>query len=184
MFARTERLLLRPGFPEDAPALAGAIADEQIVRNLGSAPWPYGLADAKAGLSKPQDPGLPSMLIFERTAAAPRLVGGCGLNRKPSGAIEMGYWIRRSDWGRGFASEAGTALIDIARALRLDRLEAGHFVDNPASARVLEKLGFRPTGLSAPRFSCARGAEVMTNLYRLSLVSRGCEDCPPPALAA
>ena len=41
MFARTERLLLRPGWAEDAPALARAIADEQVVRNLATAPWPY-----------------------------------------------------------------------------------------------------------------------------------------------
>ena len=41
MFARTPRLLLRPGFPEDAPALAGAIADQAIVRNLATVPWPY-----------------------------------------------------------------------------------------------------------------------------------------------
>ena len=44
MFARTERLLLRPGWAEDAPALARAIADEQVVRNLATAPWPYRLA--------------------------------------------------------------------------------------------------------------------------------------------
>ena len=41
MFARTPRLLLRPGFPEDAPALVAAIADQAIVRNLATAPWPY-----------------------------------------------------------------------------------------------------------------------------------------------
>ena len=41
MFARTPRLLLRPGFPEDAPALAAAIADEAIARNLANVPWPY-----------------------------------------------------------------------------------------------------------------------------------------------
>ena len=50
MFARTERLLLRPGWAEAAPALARAIADEGIVRNLAMAPWPYGLAEAQAYL--------------------------------------------------------------------------------------------------------------------------------------
>ena len=47
MFARTERLLLRPGWREDAPALFRAIADEGIVRNLAQAPWPYGPGDAE-----------------------------------------------------------------------------------------------------------------------------------------
>ncbi len=72
-------------------------------------------------------------------------------------------------WGRGFATEACAALIDIARALALPSLEGSHFVDNPASARVLEKLGFEPLGIIAPRMSCARGTEVPARLMRLRL---------------
>ena len=171
MFARTPRLLLRPGFPEDAPALAAAIADEAIVRNLANAPWPYRMRDAEAFLASPRDPVLPWFLIFERTGGPPRLVGACGLGRRPSGAVEMGYWIVRASWGRGFATEACLALIEIARALGLRRLAASHFIDNPASARVLDKLGFESTGLIAPRMSCARGAEVPARLMRLTLAT-------------
>src|SRR3954447_10843944 len=171
MFARTPRLLLRPGFPEDAPALARAIADEAIVRNLASAPWPYRMRDAEAFLAKPRDPVLPSFLIFERTPGQPQLVGSCGLGRRPSGAVEMGYWIGRADWGRGFATEASRALIEIARGLALAQLQASHFLDNPASARVLEKLGFVPLGIVAPQMSCARGAEVPARLMRLRLTA-------------
>jgi len=178
MFARTERLLLRPGWTEDAPALARAIADEQVVRNLATAPWPYALHDAEAFLASPRDPAMPSFLITERTAGEPRLVGACGLGRRPSGAVELGYWIARPFWNKGFATEAGQALIEIARALKLPRLEASHFIDNPASGRVLEKLGFRPTGLSADRYSCARGGEAMARLYRLSLLARGEMEAP------
>ena len=90
MFARTPRLLLRPGFPEDAPALAAAMADKAIARNLAVVPWPYTLRDAEAFLASPRDPVLPALLIFERIDAAPRLVGSCGLGRRPSGAVEMG----------------------------------------------------------------------------------------------
>jgi len=169
MFARTERLLLRPGFPEDAPALAAAIADEKIVRNLATAPWPYSLRDAEAFLAAPRDPVLPSLLIMERTPGEPRLVGACGLGRRPSGAVELGYWIAQPHWGRGIATEAGRALIDIACALRLPALEGSHFLDNPASGRVLEKLGFVPTGIVAPRLSCARGEDSLSRLYRLRL---------------
>ena len=169
MFARTPRLLLRPGFPEDALALVAAIADEAIVRNLATAPWPYRMRDAEAFLASPRDPVLPSLLIFERGDSAPQLVGSCGLGRRPSGAIELGYWIGTSFWGRGYATEAGTALIEIARALGFRQLEASHFIDNPASARVLEKLGFQSTGLIAPRMNCARGTEVPARLMRLQL---------------
>ena len=172
MFARTERLLLRPGWAEDAPELARAIADEQVVRNLATAPWPYALADAEAFLAAPRDPAMPIFLITERTDGAPRIVGACGLGRRPSGAVEMGYWIARQHWGKGFATEASRALIDIAKALKLPRLEASHFVDNPASGRVLEKLGFVATGMSAARYSCARGGEAISRIYRLSLKGR------------
>lgn len=169
MFARTERLLLRPGFPEDAPALAAAVGDFAIARNLANVPWPYGLRDAEAYLAAPRDPVLPSLLIVERTSGAPRLVGACGLARRESGAVELGYWIARPHWGRGIASEAGRALIAIASALRLRALEASHFLDNPASGRVLEKLGFQPTGIIAPRLCCARREQVPARLYRLRL---------------
>ena len=171
MFARTPRLLLRPGFPEDAPALAAAIADEAVVRNLAVVPWPYTLRDAEAFLASPKDPVLPSLLIFERGDGAPRLIGSCGLGRRSSGAVELSYWIGRSSWGRGFATEAGRALIDIAHSLGLRQVEASHFIDNPASAWVLDKLGFQSTGLIAPRMNCARGMEVPARLMRLRLAS-------------
>ena len=169
MFARTERLLLRPGWAEDAPALARAIGDETIVRNLAVVPWPYSLRDAEAFLAAPRDPILPSLLIFERTDGEPTLVGSCGLGRRASGNVELGYWISRPFWGRGFATEAGMALVAIARALGLDRLEASHFIDNPASGRVLEKLGFQSTGMIAPRLSCARGTEIPARYFQLQL---------------
>ena len=171
MFARTPRLLLRPGFPEDAPALAAAMGDERIARNLAVVPWPYGLRDAEAFLASPRDPVLPSLLIFERTAGQPMLVGACGLGRRPSGAVELGYWVARRDWGRGIATEACTALIAIAKALGIGVLEASHFIDNPSSARVLAKLGFASLGIIAPRMSCARGEEVPARLMRLRLTS-------------
>ena len=166
MFARTSRLLLRPGWAEDAPALAKAIADEMIVRNLSTAPWPFGLRDAEAFLCAPHDPVLPSFLVFKRTNGEPVLVGACGLGRRPSGAVELGYWIARDHWGRGFATESARALLAIARALGLKRLEASYFADNPASGRVLEKLGFTATGLRAPRYSCARGRDAEAVLMR------------------
>ena len=169
MFTRTARLLLRPGWAEDAPALAKAIGDERIVRNLASAPWPYRLSDAEAFLTRPRHPILPSLLVFARTESDPLLVGACGLGAKPSGAAELGYWIARPFWDRGYATEAASALIDIARALRLPRLVGSYFLDNPASGRVLEKLGFEPTGVIAPRLSCGRGTEALAKMLTLEL---------------
>lgn len=174
MFARTERLLLRPGWAEDAPALARAIGDEAIVRNLATAPWPYRLDDARAFLAAERGPENASFLIFRRTLGAPQLVGGVGIGPDPAGHIELGYWIARDHWGLGYASEAARAVIRIARdGLRLQRLRAGHFLDNPASGRVLRKLGFRPTGAIANRFSLGRGEAAPCRLMELDLSAAG-----------
>lgn len=172
MFARTERLLLRPGWSEDAPALYAAITDLAIVRNLTSPPWPYSMADAEAFLATERPIDAPSFLLFRRTRGAPQLVGAAGLGRKPNGDAELGYWIARPFWGLGYATEAGDAVLRIARdGLRLNKLTAGHFTDNPASGRVLEKIGFRPTGQYAQRYSAGRGASAPCRLLERDLGS-------------
>src|SRR3712207_1681309 len=168
MFVRTERLLLRPGWSQDAPALFKAIADERIVRNLATAPWPYRPGDAEAFLATERKASEPSLLIFRRTQESPELIGAVGFGRKPGGGIEFGYWIARHHWGRGYATEAGRAVLAAARdSLRLKRLDAGHFLDNPASGRVLEKLGFRPLGKIVPRYSAGRGEAAPCRLFEL-----------------
>lgn len=170
MFARTDRLLLRPGWAEDAPALYAAIADEAIVRNLASAPWPYGMADAEAFLAREPTVDSPTFLLFRRTGGAPQLVGCAGLSRHPEGGVEFGYWIARPYWGLGYATEAAEAVVAIARdGLRLSRLTAEHFTDNPASGRVLEKVGFRATGQYTQRYSVGRGTTAPCKLFECDL---------------
>ncbi len=176
MFARTQRLLLRPGWAQDAPALQRGLADEGIVRNLARVPWPYGLDDARAFLASERRPDEASLLIFRRTGADPELIGSIGFARGSDGERELGYWIARPHWGRGYATEAGRAVVDIAHnALRLPRLKAAHFMDNPASGRVLHKLGFRPTGRVASQFSAGRNASVPCRLFELDLASAEAE---------
>jgi RimJ/RimL family protein N-acetyltransferase len=156
MFALTSRLVLRPGWPEDAPVLARAIGHAAVVRNLARAPWPYGPDDAAAFLALPRGAHDPNFLILER-GGAHRLVGGAALIRDDRGAWEIGYWLTPDAWGRGYATEAGQAVLRIARdTLRARRVIGRHFVDNPASGRVLRKLGFVETGRSSLH-SVARG---------------------------
>ncbi|TFI57495.1 N-acetyltransferase [Sphingomonas parva] len=187
MFARTERLALRPGWAEDAPALFAAVADEAIVRNLASAPWPYTLADAEAFLAAERCLTAPSMLIFRRTLGAPQLAGAIGFGRRPDGEMEFGYWIARPFWGLGYATEAGRAVIAMARdSLRLSRIQAGHFVDNPASGRVLQKLGFRSAGV-VQRYSAGRREAAPCREYELILDSgeaAAADDCVADARMA
>lgn len=178
MFARTERLMLRPGWPEDAPELVRAIGHEDVVTRLARAPWPYALGDAQAFLAQPRGGHEPRFLIFDDIAAGPRLVGGIEL----IDGEELAYWLTPAAWGRGYATEAGRAMIDIARhALGVRRLHARHFVDNPASGRVLAKLGFCATGEVAPLTSRGRREPGLAIAYERDLDE---ERAAPVALAA
>ena len=165
MFHRTERLFLRPGFPEDWEAILAGVADERVVRNLARAPWPYGAEDAKFFASMEQDQFLPNFLI---TVPGVGVIGSAGLGEY-EGQPEIGYWIARRHWGQGFATEAARGVLEVARMLGHSKLKAGHFIDNPNSGKVLRKLGFQPTGRIRMRASRARGTEVQSVEYELDL---------------
>lgn len=170
MFARTERLTLRPGWIEDAPELVRAIGHESVVNKLSQAPWPYALGDARDFLSRPARPHDFALLVFAHHPDAVRLIGCVGIHPGQDGAHELGYWLTPGAWGRGYATEAARAVIANARhTLRLKRIESGHFVDNPASGRVLQKLGFRATGRIMPQYSRARAGDVPCARYELDL---------------
>lgn len=158
-------MLLRPGWAEDAPALARSIRGEARSANaLADA-----LADAEAFLAAPSDLILPRFLVILRTPAAPLVIGTTGLTRRASGRVEYGCWIDEAHRGHGFAAEAGRALLDIAATLGIGQVEASNFEDHPASGRLLEKLGFTTTGLTAPRYNCGHGADVKARLMRIIL---------------
>ncbi len=165
MFHVTRRLLLRPAWIDDAPVIAAAIGDEAIVRNLARAPWPYGLAQAQEFAALEQDVTIPHFVLQH---GAHQIVGSAGLGRH-EGEVEIGYWIARKWWGRGFATEAARGVIAIARVLGHRRLVAGHHADNPASGAVLRAVGFKPTGTAGRRYSLARKEHVASVEYELDL---------------
>lgn len=167
MFHRSERLLLRPAWPEDWQALHAGIADEDVVRNLASAPWPYGLQDTRQFVARPQDPHYPRFLITRARDAA--LLGCVGLDDR-DGMADLGYWIAQPYWGQGYATEAARSIIGVAQMLGHRCISASHFLDNPASGRVLAKLGFKPTGRVAAQFSHGRGEVAPAREYALDLV--------------
>lgn len=147
MFAITERLLLRPGWVEDAPALHAAIAHESVAFRLARLPWPYTLDHARDYLTQERGGEDVACLITLRHGDAARMIGGLGLHPTPDGTLELGYWVNPSYWGHGYATEAAGALVDAARdSLKRDALVSGYFEDNFASGRVLAKLGFVVTG--------------------------------------
>lgn len=164
MFHRSDRLLLRPVFAEDWQEIHQAINDEGVVRMLASAPWPYREDDARDFAARGFDRRHPRMLVQLPGSLGSPVIGCVGIDGRDEG-IELGYWIARPFWGRGFATEAGRALIMLARMIGHRTILAGHAVDNPASGKVLRKLGFRPTGEVRSQFSKGRGAETPVARY-------------------
>lgn len=181
MFAITPRLLLRPPWPEDADALYDAANDERVVRNLARLPWPYRPGDAEHYCKTAAAEPLPHLLILNRKADRPRLLGTCALDER-EGRIMLGYWIRTDSWNRGYASEAGKALVAMARATGIARLSATHFVDNPASGAVLRKIGFHPTGQIERRWSEARQSLTPAHHYEWTAEDSDISDDHPAAV--
>ena len=154
----TDRLMLRAPVIADAPLVAELANDPVIARNTSRLPHPYGLADAEAwlGAIASQDPHRNRSFAVEDRRLG--LIGVLGFDERRPRQTEVGYWFGRPFWGNGFATEALRSFT--ARAQTLGDLQAGHFVDNPASGRVLEKGGFAYTGETPRLFSLARGESV------------------------
>ncbi|HQS97009.1 MAG: GNAT family N-acetyltransferase [Novosphingobium sp. 35-62-5] len=177
MFIRSERLFLRPGWPEDWAELHALIDDEAVVRNLSRAPWPYGPDDAKSFVALPQANRHPHFFVTLPGAHGSRLVGCVGLAQYGQ-ETELGYWIGRQHWGRGYATEAARAVLSLARSLGHRRVIATPFADNAGSARVLAKSGFRATGEVRKIRSPARSEPMAAMVHAVDLAAP--LDCDGP----
>jgi [ribosomal protein S5]-alanine N-acetyltransferase len=157
----SERLLLRPPEFRDVAAITTWLGDYDIAKNLASAPHPYREEDAEAHVARSIEArALGEGYHFSVLRRADGVfMGQCGLRLK-EGRFRLGYWLGKPFWGLGFASEAaGRVLAYAFDDLKADGVSAGWFHDNPASGRVLEKLGFRHDG-AFPQTSLARGHHV------------------------
>lgn len=148
----TARLRLRPLALADAAAIAAIANDLDIARWLTRMPHPYAVEDA-AYFIREVAPAEWCWLIAGRDDGV--AMGVIGLRPKADEAAakrisaELGYWLGRGFWGRGFATEAGVAVLAWAdAALRPAAIVAGRYAENERSGRVLAKLGFVETGRS------------------------------------
>lgn len=157
----TERLTLRGPVRTDAAALAHLLADINVAGMTSQIPHPYALGDAEAWLDRAMrcDWDEDAQFVIEHHHFG--VVGGLGLTRN-GGADhpELGYWVGRPYWNRGYATEAVRGAMKwVKRDWRRNVVVAGHFADNPASGQVLCKAGFLYTGDVEPRPSAARGRD-------------------------
>lgn len=136
----TERLILREARIEDAPRYALGVGEYEVARFLTPVPYPYTLAMAVDWLRQAPPPTPEkSMLVVD--------LPGAGLIGCVSLISELGYWIARPHWNRGYATEAAGALLDwhFAESAGGDVASSAHH-DNGASLAVLARLGFLREG--------------------------------------
>mmetsp|Transcript_22971 Transcript_22971/g.73873 ORF Transcript_22971/g.73873 Transcript_22971/m.73873 type:complete len:188 (+) Transcript_22971:21-584(+) len=139
-------VVLRRWCPGDETTLVAQANDKEVSRNLRDRfPHPYTLKDAEEWIAYAATSATNFAIVV-----AGKAVGGVGLelgsdvHRKTA---EVGYWLGRDYWGRGIATAVVTAVTSWAfRTHDLVRLDAGVYASNPASARVLEKAGYRFEG--------------------------------------
>jgi len=146
---RTERLVLRPFQLSDAPRVRELAGAREVAENTLSIPHPYPDGAAEAWISEHESAfRVGETAAFAITLADDTLVGAVGLKlEEDSGIAELGYWIGVPYWRNGYATEAAVALLEYGfEALALKRIWARAFVRNPASSRVLQKLGMRHEG--------------------------------------
>ncbi|WP_035990871.1 GNAT family N-acetyltransferase [Leptolyngbya sp. KIOST-1] len=146
---RTERLVLRPFTLTDVADVVALAGDRAVAENTLSLPHPYTTADAEAWVQQQQaDWAANQALNFTIAQADGTLCGSVGLRLYPAyNMAELGYWVGRPFWGRGYATEAAAVVVDFGfETLGLNRVNATHFGDNPASGRVMEKLGLVKEG--------------------------------------
>ena len=146
----TKRLRLRPFTPADAAEVQRLAGDPLVAATTLTIPHPYPNGAAEEWIAS-HGSGWASgrKAVYAVTMAEGRLVGAVSLALTPAHAsAELGYWIAAGAWGRGYATEAAAALCGYAfDALSVHRIEARHFLHNPASGRVMEKLGMRHEGV-------------------------------------
>lgn len=148
---RTARLLLRPFTADDAEKLERLVGAREIADTTANIPHPYPKGGGAVWIAT-HAPGWHAgtdITYAVTTASDGALVGAVSLHRDADHAhAEMGYWIAVEQWGRGYATEAAIALAWLGFArLDLHRLQARHLTRNPASGRVMRKLGMREEGV-------------------------------------
>lgn len=171
MFIRTERLFLRPAWPEDIDEMRQVLADDAVGGSMALARPQRLSAQLRAYFDGAQESRLPRFFINLRDDNGAKLIGCIGLGRSDAD-VELGYWIAGMHRGRGYAAEAVREVLALARALGHRRVVAAHFAENEGAARVLESAGFQPTSETRWRFSAYLGAEAPARLYVASLADK------------
>lgn len=167
----TEHLILRPFAAADAETVQSRAGLWEVARMTSRIPHPYPEGAAAEWIASHQgqrDTGQEYAFCVALKEAPDTPLGAASLRLLETGNWELGYWLAPDHWGRGLATEAARALVVFGfEKLGAEALNSGHFVDNPASGRVLEKAGFAANGISR-QWSAARQVFVDSNRFLLT----------------
>jgi ribosomal-protein-alanine N-acetyltransferase len=147
----TARLVLRQFALSDAAEVQRLAGDRAIADTTLEIPHPYedGMAEQWIATHAPKFEAGEQVALAITLADTGRLVGAVGLAVQARfDRAEIGYWVGKPYWGRGYCTEASRAVVDWGfTELKLNRIFATHFKGNPASGRVMQKLGMTAEGL-------------------------------------
>lgn len=143
---QTPRLTLRRPVVADVETIFGYARDPEVTRLLG---WPRHttVADTHGFLlfsERAWATGVGPYVVVDAEGA---VVGSTGLEVETPYRAATGYVLARPAWGKGYATEVATAMVELAAALGIGRLYAVCHTENRASAHVLEKAGFTLEGV-------------------------------------
>lgn len=166
----TRRLWLRWPRLSDAPAIERYCAKWEVARYTARIPHPYPKGSAERFVFAAREAntlGRDLALVISLLGAPARVLGAISLERRGTDRLALGYALAPEAWGRGYATEASLAIVDTAFALSpVVEIEASVRIENPASGRVLEKIGFLRVRRGL-RGAPARGAMVECDSYAL-----------------
>ena len=146
----TERLILRPFTQADAPTVQRLVGDRAIAATTLNIPHPYPDGSAETWIATHQsqfDAG--DGVTFGIVHKGPdQLIGAMGLSiRQDHARAKLGYWVGKPYWNQGYCTEAASAIVRYGfDELGLNRIQALHFSTNPASGRVMQKIGMSYEG--------------------------------------
>jgi RimJ/RimL family protein N-acetyltransferase len=166
----TQRLLLRPLTIKDGPAIAAKIDNYNISKNLARVPHPYHLTDAEEFLDWALELDHRSAFRVITLKQQPDdLIGLISYDwMEDKQRADLGYWLVQEHWGKGLMTEAACAMVELAfTSTGLDALSSCYFNENPASGRVLAKVGFAATG-ACTQYSKSRGEDVPVTTMQIS----------------
>lgn len=164
-----EDLTLRPLRRSDIGPIELFAGDERVARMTSSIPHPLPPGAAEAFVTRSQAPDRDEDVwaLDAFQTGGSEFKGVIGLKKMDRDQSEIGYWVAPAFWNTGVAGQAVEALI-AANPLNNATMFASVFQDNPASARVLTRCGFRYLG-DAETFCVARDACVPTWTYSRKL---------------